>query len=548
MSALTSSPAWQALAAHAETMRGASLRTLFAADPHRFARLSLRFEDLLLDYSKHLVDAETMRLLLELAHAADVENWRAMMFEGQKINHTEHRAVLHVALRNRSGRPILVDGRDVMPDVTGVLARIGRFVEEVRSGAWRGHTGQRITDVVNIGIGGSDLGPLMICTALAPYATKGFRGHFVSNVDSAHLAQVLAGLDPERTLFIVASKTFTTQETMTNANSARSWLLAKLGGDPAAVARHFVAVSTNEAEVRKFGIDPANMFGFWDWVGGRYSLWSAIGLPIALHVGMQRFEELLGGAFAMDEHFRTAPLEQNLPVVLGMLGVWYNNFLGAQSQAILPYDQNLARFAAYFQQGDMESNGKGVDRAGHVVDYQTGPIIWGEPGTNGQHAFYQLIHQGTKLIPADFLAAARNLTPLGDHHEKLLANFFAQTEALAFGKTEAEARAELEQQGLKGEALDQLLPYKVFPGDRPTNSILYRELTPHRLGSLIALYEHKIFVQGVVWNINSFDQWGVELGKQLAGKILPELKGDAPVTSHDSSTNGLIDYYKALRG
>ena len=548
MSALTSSPAWQALAAHAETMRGASLRALFAADPHRFARLSLRFEDLLLDYSKHLVDAETMRLLLELAHAADVENWRAMMFEGQKINHTEHRAVLHVALRNRSGRPILVDGRDVMPDVTGVLARIGRFVEEVRSGDWRGHTGQRITDVVNIGIGGSDLGPLMVCTALAPYATKGFRGHFVSNVDSAHLAQVLAGLDPERTLFIVASKTFTTQETMTNANSARDWLLAKLGGDPAAVARHFVAVSTNEAEVRKFGIDPANMFGFWDWVGGRYSLWSAIGLPIALHVGMQRFEELLGGAFAMDEHFRTAPLEQNLPVVLGMLGVWYNNFLGAQSQAILPYDQNLARFAAYFQQGDMESNGKGVDRAGHVVDYQTGPIIWGEPGTNGQHAFYQLIHQGTKLIPADFLAAARNLTPLGDHHEKLLANFFAQTEALAFGKTEAEARAELEQQGLKGEALEQLVPYKAFTGNRPTSSILYRELTPHRLGSLIALYEHKIFVQGVVWNINSFDQWGVELGKQLAGKILPELAGDAPVTSHDSSTNGLIDYYKALRG
>ncbi len=548
MSALTQSPAWQALADHAATMRGASLRALFAADPQRFQKLSLRFEDVLLDYSKNLVDAETMRLLLALAHAADIENWRAMMFEGQRINHTEHRAVLHVALRNRSGRPILVDGGDVMPEVNGVLARIGSFVEEVRSGAWRGHTGQRITDVVNIGIGGSDLGPLMVCTALAPFATKGLGAHFVSNVDSAHLALTLKGLDPERTLFIVASKTFTTQETMTNANSARDWLLAKLGGDKSAVAKHFVAVSTNEAEVRKFGIDPANMFGFWDWVGGRYSLWSAIGLPIALHVGMERFLELLGGAFAMDEHFRTAPLPENLPVVLGMLGVWYNNFLGAESQAILPYDQNLARFAAYFQQGDMESNGKGVDRAGHAVDYQTGPIIWGEPGTNGQHAFYQLIHQGTKLIPADFLAAARNFTPLGDHQEKLLANFFAQTEALAFGKTEAEARTELEQQGLKGEALDQLLPYKVFPGDRPTNSILYRELTPHRLGSLIALYEHKIFVQGVVWNINSFDQWGVELGKQLAGKILPELKGDAPVTSHDSSTNGLIDYYKALRG
>jgi glucose-6-phosphate isomerase len=548
MSALTSSSAWQALAAHAPKMRGASLRAMFAADPQRFATLSLRFEDLLLDYSKHLIDADTMRLLLDLAHHADVENWRAMIFEGAKINHTEHRAVLHVALRNRSGRPILVDGKDMMPEVDEVLARMGGFVESVRSGAWRGHTGQRITDIVNIGIGGSDLGPLMVCTALAPYSTKGLRAHFVSNVDSAHLALTLKGLDPERTLFIVASKTFTTQETMTNANSARAWLLARMGGNAAAVARHFVAVSTNEAEVRKFGIDPANMFGFWDWVGGRYSLWSAIGLPIALHVGMDRFLELLGGAYAMDEHFRTTPLERNLPVVLGMLSVWYNNFLGAQSHAILPYDQNLARFAAYFQQGDMESNGKGIDRAGHAVDYETGPIIWGEPGTNGQHAFYQLIHQGTKLIPCDFLAAARNLTPLGDHQDKLLANYFAQTEALAFGKTPVEARAELKRQGLKGEALEQLLPYKVFTGDRPTTSILYRELTPHRLGSLIALYEHKIFVQGVVWNINSFDQWGVELGKQLAGKILPELAGDAPVTSHDSSTNGLIDYYKSLRG
>jgi len=547
MSALTSSSTWQALTTRAERLRGASLRAAFAADPQRFAGFSLRFEDLLLDYSKHLIDADALRLLFDLARHADVENWRAMMFEGAKINHTEHRAVLHVALRNRSARPIMVDGRDVMPDVNDVLARMGAFATTVRDGTWRGHTGQRITDIVNIGIGGSDLGPLMVCTALEPFATRGLRAHFVSNVDSAHLAQTLNELDPERTLFIVASKTFTTQETMTNANSARDWLLAKLGGDPAAVARHFAAVSTNEAEVRNFGIDPANMFGFWDWVGGRYSLWSAIGLPIALHVGMDRFLELLGGAFAMDEHFRTAPLERNLPVVLALLGVWYNNFMGAQSNAILPYDQNLARFAAYFQQGDMESNGKQVDRAGHPVDYQTGPIIWGEPGTNGQHAFYQLIHQGTKLIPCDFLAAARNLTPLGDHQDKLLANFFAQTEALAFGKTEAEARAELEKQGLSGEALEQLLPYKVFTGNRPTTSILYRELTPHRLGSLIALYEHKIFVQGIVWNINSFDQWGVELGKQLAGKILPELAGDAPVTSHDSSTNGLIDYYKELR-
>jgi glucose-6-phosphate isomerase len=546
MSALTSSSTWQALTTRAERLRGASLRAAFA-DPQRFASFSLRFEDLLLDYSKHLIDADALRLLFDLARHADVENWRAMMFEGAKINHTEHRAVLHVALRNRSARPIMVDGRDVMPDVNDVLARMGAFATTVRDGTWRGHTGQRITDIVNIGIGGSDLGPLMVCTALEPFATRGLRAHFVSNVDSAHLAQTLNELDPERTLFIVASKTFTTQETMTNANSARDWLLAKLGGDPAAVARHFAAVSTNEAEVRNFGIDPANMFGFWDWVGGRYSLWSAIGLPIALHVGMDRFLELLGGAFAMDEHFRTAPLERNLPVVLALLGVWYNNFMGAQSNAILPYDQNLARFAAYFQQGDMESNGKQVDRAGHPVDYQTGPIIWGEPGTNGQHAFYQLIHQGTKLIPCDFLAAARNLTPLGDHQDKLLANFFAQTEALAFGKTETKARAELEKQGLSGEALEQLLPYKVFTGNRPTTSILYRELTPHRLGSLIALYEHKIFVQGVIWNINSFDQWGVELGKQLAGKILPELAGDAPVTSHDSSTNGLIDYYKELR-
>jgi glucose-6-phosphate isomerase len=548
MTALTSSPAWQALSAHADRMRGAHLRDLFAADPDRFARFSLRLEDLLLDYSKHLIDAEAMRLLLDLARRADVENWRAMMFEGAKINHTEHRAVLHTALRNRSGRPILVDGKDVMPDVEGVLERMGRFVAAVRGGSWRGFTGQRITDVVNIGIGGSDLGPQMVCLALAPYAAPGLRAHFVSNVDGAHLALTLRGLDPERTLFIVASKTFTTQETMTNAASARAWLLGRMAGNEATVARHFVAVSTNEAEVRKFGIDPANMFGFWDWVGGRYSLWSAIGLPIALNVGMDRFLELLGGGFAMDEHFRTAPLAQNLPVVLGMLGVWYNNFLGAETHAILPYDQNLARFAAYFQQGDMESNGKRVDRAGHEVDHQTGPIIWGEPGTNGQHAFFQLIHQGTKLIPCDFLAAARNLTPLGDHQEKLLANFFAQTEALAFGKTEAEARAELEAQGLSGEALERLVPYKVFPGDRPTTSILYRELTPHRLGSLIALYEHKIFVQGIVWNINSFDQWGVELGKQLAGKILPELGGDAPVTGHDGSTNGLIAHYKALRG
>ena len=548
MSALTGSPAWQALAAHKSRMAQAHLRDLFAADPDRFARFSLRFEDLLLDYSKHRIEVETMRLLFDLARQADVEGWRDRMFQGARINHTEQRAVLHTALRNRSGRPVPVDGQDVMPEVNAVLERMGRFVAAVRSGAWRGFTGQRITDVVNIGIGGSDLGPLMVCTALAPYAEPGRRTYFVSNVAGAHLALTLKGLDPERTLFVVASKTFTTQETMTNAASARAWLLQRLGGDEAAVARHFVAVSTNERAVRAFGIDPANMFGFWDWVGGRYSLWSAIGLPIALHVGMERFNELLGGAFAMDEHFRSTPLERNLPVVLALLGVWYNNFLGAESHAILPYDQNLARFAAYFQQGDMESNGKSVDRAGQGVDYETGPIIWGEPGTNGQHAFYQLIHQGTKLIPCDFLASARSLTPLGDHHEKLLANFFAQTEALAFGKSQAEARAELEQQGLEGEALAALLPYKVFPGNRPTSSILYRRLDPHRLGSLIALYEHKIFVQGVIWDINSFDQWGVELGKQLANRILPELQDEAQVASHDASTNGLINHFKHLRG
>lgn len=542
---LTASPAWKALAARAAELRGVHLRDLFAADPDRFARFSLRLDDLLLDWSKHRVDAEAMRLLLDLARAADVENWRAMMFEGAKINFTENRAVLHVALRNRSNRPILVDGADVMPEVDAVLAKMRGFVQQVRGGGWRGATGARIADVVNIGIGGSDLGPLMVCEALRPYQSPELRPHFVSNVDGAHLVDTLAGLDPATTLFVVASKTFTTQETMTNAGSARAWLTAALG--EAAVARHFVAVSTNAREVAAFGIDTENMFGFWDWVGGRYSLWSAIGLPIALAVGFDRFEELLAGAHAMDEHFRNAPLEENLPVALALVGIWNRNFLGAATLALLPYDQHLSRFAAYFQQGDMESNGKFVRRDGRRVDYATGPVVWGEPGTNGQHAFYQLIHQGTELVPADFLAAAVSQTPLGDHQEKLLANYFAQTEALAFGKTEAEARAELERQGLAGEALERLLPHKVFEGNRPTTSILYERLTPFRLGTLIALYEHKIFVQGIVWGINSFDQWGVELGKQLAGKILPELAGDAPAAGHDASTRGLIDHYKRLR-
>jgi glucose-6-phosphate isomerase len=545
MTTLTASPAWQALQAHSAAVRPLHLRELFAQDPKRFTRFSIRLGDLLLDYSKHRITTETMTLLLDLARQADVQGWRDRMFAGEKINTTENRAVLHVALRNRPDHPIMVDGADVMPGVTAVLERMRQFSERVRSGEWRGATGETITDVVNIGIGGSDLGPFMVCEALKPYQRPDLRPHFVSNVDAAHLTHTLARLDPARTLFIVASKTFTTQETMTNAASARAWLTDALGED--SVAKHFVAVSTNAAEVARFGIDTANMFEFWDWVGGRYSLWSAVGLPIVLAVGFERFRELLDGAYEMDQHFLTAPLGQNLPVIMGVLGIWYRNFLGASSLALLPYDQHLHRFAAYFQQGDMESNGKSVRRDGSRVDYATGPIIWGEPGTNGQHAFFQLLHQGTELIPADFLAAAESQTPLGDHHEKLLANFLAQTEALAFGKTEDEVRAELQKRGLSGAALEALVPHRVFEGNRPTTSILYRKLTPHRLGSLIALYEHKIFVQGIIWAINSFDQWGVELGKELASRILPELRSGKPVTSHDSSTNGLIDHFQHLR-
>ena len=454
---------------------------------------------------------------------------------------------MHVALRNRSNRPILVDGVDVMPEVNAVLARMRSFTDRVRSGAWKGHTGKAITDVVNIGIGGSDLGPVMVTEALRPYWQSGMRAHFVSNIDGTHLTEVLERVDPERTLFIVASKTFTTQETLTNATSARGWLLAKLGAGDDAVAKHFVALSTNAKEVGKFGIDTANMFQFWDWVGGRYSLWSAIGLSIACVIGMDSFEELLAGGHDMDEHFRTAPLAANLPVILGLLGVWYANFWGAETHAILPYDQYLHRFAAYFQQGDMESNGKSVDRAGQPVDYTTGPVIWGEPGTNGQHAFYQLIHQGTRLIPCDFIAPIETHNRLGNHHAILLANFFAQTEALMKGKTPDEARAELVAAKLPAERIEQLVPHKTFPGNRPTTSIVVQRVTPRTLGALVAMYEHKIFVQGIVWNIYSFDQWGVELGKQLASRILPELDGDAAVTSHDASTNGLINLYKTRR-
>ncbi len=545
MPTLTQRPIWQALSRHHADMATTHLRDLFAQDHDRFTRLSLRLDDILLDYSKNRVTDETLRLLFGLAREAGLEDWRDRLFAGDRINVTEGRAVLHVALRNRANRPILVDGHDVMPGVNAVLAHMRAFSDAVRSGAWTGQTGQRITDVVNIGIGGSDLGPVMVCEALRPYQSPTLRLHFVSNVDGTHMAEVLKRVTPETTLFIVASKTFTTQETIANARTARGWLVGALG--EAAVARHFVALSTNAPAVAAFGIDTANMFEFWDWVGGRYSLWSAIGLSIAIAIGMDRFEELLDGAFRMDEHFRTAPLEQNMPVVLALLGLWYNNFFDAQSYAILPYDQYLSRFAAYFQQGDMESNGKSVTRGGARVDYQTGPVLFGEPGTNGQHAFYQLIHQGTKLIPCDFLAAARSHNPVGEHHTMLLSNFFAQTEALMRGKTADEVRTELERAGLSAADIAEQLPHRVFEGNRPTNSILYQTLDPRTLGSLIALYEHKIFVQGIVWNINSYDQWGVELGKQLAKVILPELSGAAPVTSHDSSTNGLINAYKALR-
>ncbi|MFP5344970.1 MAG: glucose-6-phosphate isomerase [Gammaproteobacteria bacterium] len=544
MSALTQSRAWQALLAHHRQIAPLHMRDLFRQDPKRFNKFSLAFNGILLDYSKNRVTEETLILLLDLAKQAGVRDWIGRMFSGEKINVTENRSVLHVALRNRSNKPMRVDGQDVMPAVNRVLAQMKSFSDAVRGGAWKGYTGKAVTDIVNIGIGGSDLGPKMVCEALKPYGKHGLRMHFVSNVDGAHIAGTLKLLNPETTLFIVASKTFTTQETLTNAHTARAWLL-KTAPDESAIARHFVAVSTNAKEVARFGIDVKNMFEFWDWVGGRYSLWSAIGLPIALYIGMENFEELLNGAHAMDEHSRTAPPEKNMPLILALLGVWYNNFFGAETHALFPYDQHLRYFPAYLQQGDMESNGKRVTRSGETVDYSTGPILWGEPGTNDQHAFYQLLHQGTRLVPADFIAPVETHHPVGEHHKILLANFFAQTEALMKGKTEAEARAELVQQGLTGGALEQLLPHKIFPGNKPTNSLLVKKITPAILGSLIALYEHKIFAQGVIWNINSFDQWGVELGKQLAQNILPELQGPNAVSSHDSSTNGLINHYKA---
>lgn len=543
----TQTAAWQALQKHFDEMKDVTIADLFAKDGDRFSKFSATFGDqMLVDYSKNRITEETLAKLQDLAKECDLAGAIKSMFSGEKINRTENRAVLHVALRNRSNTPILVDGKDVMPEVNAVLEKMKTFSEAIISGEWKGYTGKAITDVVNIGIGGSDLGPYMVTEALRPYKNH-LNMHFVSNVDGTHIAEVQKKVNPETTLFLVASKTFTTQETMTNAHSARDWFL-KAAGDEKHVAKHFAALSTNAKAVGEFGIDTANMFEFWDWVGGRYSLWSAIGLSIVLSIGFDNFVELLSGAHAMDKHFSTTPAEKNLPVLLALIGIWYNNFFGAETEAILPYDQYMHRFAAYFQQGNMESNGKYVDRNGNVVDYQTGPIIWGEPGTNGQHAFYQLIHQGTKMVPCDFIAPAITHNPLSDHHQKLLSNFFAQTEALAFGKSREVVEQEYRDQGKDPATLDYVVPFKVFEGNRPTNSILLREITPFSLGALIALYEHKIFTQGVILNIFTFDQWGVELGKQLANRILPELKDDKEISSHDSSTNGLINRYKAWRG
>ena len=543
----TTTNAWKALENLFNNNKTTTIKELFAKDAERFKKYSVRFpkEDIFVDYSKNIVDDNIMKELFNLARETKVDEAIVSMFSGEKINRTEDRAVLHTALRNRSESPVYVDGKDVMPDVKAVLAKMKSFSEKVISGEWKGYTGKPIETVVNIGIGGSDLGPVMITEALRPYKNH-LTSYFVSNIDGTHIVETLKKCDPETTLFLIASKTFTTLETMTNAYTAREWFL-NAAKDQKFVAKHFVALSTNAKGVSEFGIDTDNMFEFWDWVGGRYSSWSAIGLSIALSVGFDNFEQLLEGAFDMDVHFATAKFEQNIPVILALIGIWYNNFYGFESEAILPYDQYMHRFPAYFQQGNMESNGKYVDRNGVAVDYQTGPIIWGEPGTNGQHAFYQLIHQGTKVIPCDFLAPAQSQNPIGDHHVKLLANFFAQTEALAFGKTKEQVEQEFLSKGKSLSEVEILVPFKVFEGNRPTNSILFKKLTPKTLGALIAMYEHKIFVQGIIWNIYSFDQWGVELGKQLAGKILPELTSDDVVASHDASTNGLINEWKAMK-
>jgi glucose-6-phosphate isomerase len=542
----TTTSAWKTLEVYFKTFRGTEMKGLFDNDPNRFSKYSVKFEDILVDFSKNIVDDHVFSLLMQLARECGLKAAITSQFTGDWINKTENRPVLHTALRNRGNTPVLVDGKDVMLDVNRVLQQMKTFSESIISGAWKGYSGKPIANIVNIGIGGSDLGPLMVTEALKHYQKENIKLHFVSNVDGTHMAETLKLVNPETTLFIVASKTFTTQETMTNAESARTWFLDK-AKNPDFVKNHFVALSTNAKAVASFGIDTKNMFGFWDWVGGRYSLWSAIGLSIACGIGFDNFEELLEGAYAMDKHFEATELEKNIPVILAAIGIWYTNFYGAETEAILPYDQYMHRFAAYFQQGNMESNGKYIDRNGKKVTYQTGPILWGEPGTNGQHAFYQLIHQGTKMIPCDFMAPAISHNPISDHHPKLLANFFAQTGALMLGKNAAQVETELKAAGKNQSEIDELLPYMVFEGNIPTNSFLFKKLTPRTLGSLIAMYEQKIFVQGVIWNIFSFDQWGVQLGKQLANIILPELEGDDEVKSLDASTNGLINEYKKMR-
>jgi glucose-6-phosphate isomerase len=539
--------AWKKLQEHYKTMKKVHMKDMFNEDPDRFSRFSLRFEDMMVDFSKNIINQHTMKLLLDLAYEIDLRDAIEKLFSGDRINETEKRAVLHVALRNRSNIPVYVNGKDVMQDVNAVLKKMEIFSSNIISGKWKGFTGKPVTDIVNIGIGGSDLGPLMVTEALRPYKKPHINVHFVSNIDGTHITETLKRLSPETTLFMIASKTFTTQETMTNASTARKWFLEH-ANDEKFIKKHFVAISTNENEVKRFGIDPENMFVFWDWVGGRYSLWSAIGLSIACSIGYEHFSELLDGAHAMDMHFKNTPFDRNIPVILALLGIWYNNFFGAETEAIFPYDQYMHRFPAYFQQGNMESNGKSVARDGKEVSWQTGPIIWGEPGTNGQHAFFQLIHQGTKLIPCDFIAPALSHNPIGQHHTILMSNFFAQTEALMKGKKKAEVIEELMSSGMSKDEVMRLAPYRVFKGNKPSNSILVKKITPRTLGSLIAMYEHKIFVQGVIWNIFSFDQWGVELGKRLAKDILVELSDDKPVSLHDSSTNGLINVFKEMRG
>lgn len=546
MQKLTERASWKALEAHFEKIKDVHMRDLFAQDKQRFKKFSTQMDDILLDFSKNRIDDETFTLLCDLAKDIGIEEWRDQMFSGAPINNSEFRPVLHTALRNRSNTPVFVDGEDVMPKINRVLAQIRYFTERVRGGHLRGYSGHLITDVINIGIGGSDLGPHVVCDSMKPYAQRGMNVHFVSNVDPTHLTEILKFVQPESVLVIVSSKTFTTQETMLNAKSARRWFVEQTGNEKA-VARHFVAVTANKQAASDFGILEENMFEFWDWVGGRYSLWSAIGLPIALYLGMDHFEQLLEGAYAMDMHFKSAPIEKNIPVILALLGIWYNNFFNAQSHAIMAYNQYLRRFPAYLQQLDMESNGKTIDREGKRVDYLTGPIIWGETGSNAQHAFFQLLHQGTKPVPADFLVPARSKNPLGNQQGVLLANYFAQTRALMKGRTEAEARAELEASGFSEEIIKEVLPHKIFEGNKPTNSIIFENLDPRTLGALFAMYEHKVFVQGVIWNINSFDQWGVEFGKQLASDIQKELRDKTETSRYDDSTNNLINYYRKLK-